>query len=140
MQAQAAFDTTFDQRLAKLDLTRVMQKAADSYGLSEQTLTVAEDLYRKFLTLKGRYPQLQLVPPVLVDKVWDTHVMFTRQYAADCEMLFGEFLHHQPHLETDDFDAEGLFSTTRELYKSDFAVDFTRTGLRAEHFRAAFCS
>lgn len=136
----AAFDQTFEHRLSKIDLSRVMAKLSEEHGITGSDLTAAEDLYRKFLTLKSRYPQLELVPPVLADKVWDIHVQFTRQYAADCTLLFGEFLHHEPHIEADGFDAEGLFVTTKNLYKQDFAMDFTRSGLRPEYVSAAYCT
>jgi hypothetical protein len=30
------------------------------------------------------------------DMVWHSHILHTRQYAEDCEKLFGRFLHHTP--------------------------------------------
>jgi len=137
---QAAFDQTFEQRLAKLDLRRVMEKLAMESNMSKEDLAVAEDLYRKFLTLKAKNPQIEMAPPVIVDRVWDLHVMFTRDYYNDCMMLFGEFLHHTPHVESDDFDVEPLFANTRNLFKQQYGYDFTRQGLRADYIRAALCS
>jgi hypothetical protein len=139
MKAQAHFDTTFEQRIAKLDLSRVMEKVAKETGMDAQEIAVAEDLYRKFLTIKAENFEVDLVPPVIVDHVWDMHVQFTRQYAADCDLLFGQFLHHTPHTEADDVDFAALFAETRSLYQSQFNVNFTRMGMRAELFQYAQC-
>jgi hypothetical protein len=41
-------------------------------------------------------PRLVLVPPPDIDTFWHQHILFTREYARDCERLFGTFLHHRP--------------------------------------------
>lgn len=140
MQNAIAFDTTFEQRLAKLDLSRVMEKVAKETGMDGSDLVAAEDLYRKFLTLKFKNPTLEMAPPVIVDHVWDIHVMFTKQYRADCDMLFGYFVDHNPHVESDGFDVVPAFTATRNLFQSEFDINFSRTGLRAEYIQAAICT
>jgi hypothetical protein len=94
--AQMNFDTNFESRLAAVDLTKVMQHVVDDHGLNAADAARAEDLYRKFLTLVHENPGVSLVPPRLVDLVWHAHITFTRQYMADCEALFGRYLHHNP--------------------------------------------
>ncbi len=140
MQSAIAFDTTFEQRLAKLDLTRVMEKVAKETGMDAADIVIAEDLYRKFLTLKFKNPTLEMAPPVIVDHVWDVHVMFTKQYRQDCDMLFGYFVDHNPHVESDGWNVEPAFLATRALFQSEFDINFTRTGLRSEYVQAAYCS
>lgn len=136
---QAHFDTSFEERLAKIDLTRVMEKVGKETGMNAQEVAVAEDLYRKFLTLKAKNFDLDLVPPVIVDHVWDLHVQFTRQYMADCDLLFGQYLHHTPHVESDNFDPAPSFNVTREMFDREFGISFTRTGVRSELFQYAHC-
>lgn len=126
--AQAAFDTRFEDRLANIDLTAVMAHVAEDTGLQADDLARAEQLYRQFLTLKGRYPEMTVVPPKLVDTVWHTHITFTRQYMADCEILFGEYLHHTP----DVAGAEGMFETiTVPAYQAEFGVNLKAYGMEA---------
>jgi len=135
---KAAFDQTFEQRLAKVDLTAVMAHVAEDTGLDADTLILAEDLYRKFLTLKSRYAGETIVPPRLVDLVWHTHITFTRQYMADCELLFGEYLHHTPM----DDDTTALYQNgTVVLMARDFGINLSAySQLRPELMRAGPCA
>jgi len=127
--AQTAFDTSFEARLAKIDLSAVMAHVATDTGLGGEDLARAEQLYRQFLTLKARFPQTSFVPPKLVDEVWHTHITFTRQYMADCELLFGEYMHHTPDLA----GAEDLFETTTvPAYQAEFGVNLKAYGVLAD--------
>lgn len=130
-------DMSFEQRLARVDLTGVMAHVQRDTGLNDADIARAEDLYRKFLTLKGMDFTKPVVPPRLVDEVWHAHITFTRQYAADCELLFGEFLHHNP----DVTDAEDLFNDTVAAYSSHFNVNLLAYGTTSrEWMSAATCT
>ncbi len=37
-----------------------------------------------------------LVPPPDIDAFWHQYILFTREYATECERPFGGFLHHSP--------------------------------------------
>lgn len=128
-----AHDMTFAQRLARLDLTAVMQHVKADTGLADEDLARAEDLYRKYLTLIATYPGQSFVPPKLVDAVWHAHITFTRQYFADCDLLFGEYLHHTPELA----NAEDLFPATVAAYQSDFGVNLYAYGVQLEDLMSA---
>jgi hypothetical protein len=52
--------------------------------------------YRRFLVLKMENPRVKLAPTGLMDKAWHTHILDTRRYAEDCQVMFGRFLHHHP--------------------------------------------
>jgi hypothetical protein len=134
---QNAFDTTFESRLAKLDLTNPMKLVAMESGMSHEELATAEDLYRKFLTLKAENPEMELTPPVIVDYVWEAHLKFSRQYMADCDMLFGEYMHHNPQMEEGKLEAP--FAATRELFQKNYGISFTRAGLRPELCASGGC-
>lgn len=125
---KAYFDTSFEARLAKIDLTAVMKHVADDTGLMAADLERAEDLYRKFLTICAKFPQTSFVPPRLVDHVWHAHITFTRQYMADCDLLFGEYKHHNPAAE--DEDMTPLFeANTLPAYKSEFGIELRAYGI-----------
>ncbi|PIZ31028.1 MAG: hypothetical protein COY40_03125 [Alphaproteobacteria bacterium CG_4_10_14_0_8_um_filter_53_9] len=137
MTIQPHFDTPFANRLAKIDLTAVMAHVKEDTGLADEDLARAEDLYRKFLTLKASYPGQSFVPPRLVDIVWHTHITFTRQYFADCDLLFGEYLHHTPDFE----GSEDLFPTTVAKYEEDFGINLKAYGTHLpEMYSAMACA
>src|SRR5258708_9949190 len=82
--------------LASLDLTAVKRKVVDEKGWSGKIADYAELRYRRFLCMHLINPRLTLVPPPDIDAFWHQHILFTREYASDCERLFGMFLHHSP--------------------------------------------
>jgi hypothetical protein len=129
-------DMTFDQRLAKIDLTKVMARVQDKLGVDDATCARAEDLYRKWLTLRFKNPTQVLVPPVLVDYVWEGHQAYSRQYMADTEMLFGSFLHHNPL----DGDTTELYETgTVDLFEKEYGIALYAYGVPAELMVASQC-
>lgn len=132
----AAFDQTFAQRLARVNLSAVMAHVAEDTGFDAATLARAEDLYRKFLTLAGTHPGKSFVPPRIVDIVWHTHITFTRQYMADCELLFGAYLHH----EVSTADTSAAYEQTIAAYQAQFGVHPANYGISAELSSAAPCS
>jgi len=82
--------------LASLDLMAVKRKVVDDKGWSEKIVDYAELRYRRFLCMHLINPRLMLVPPPDIDAFWHQHILFTREYATECERLFGGFLHHSP--------------------------------------------
>ena len=75
--------------------------------------------YRRFLKLLRRYSETnRIVPSLDVDEVssavssshnaaicvlaqvWHAHILYTEQYVADCERVFGHYLHHSPSDDT----------------------------------------
>jgi hypothetical protein len=59
----------------------------------------AEGEYIRFLTLKVMHPELSLAPTELIDIMWHAHILNTEAYHNDCNIMFGKYLHHVPHLE-----------------------------------------
>ena len=134
---QYGSDMSFAQRLARIDLSKVMAHVAEDTGLPAETLERAEVLYRQFLTLVAKYGK-GIVPPVLVDHVWHAHITFTRQYMADCDMLFGGYLHHDK--QDDEAETTSLFNEgTVTKYQSEFGVNLYATGLPAGLMAAGGC-
>ena len=76
----------------ELDLERIAWKVSrDPYRLqmSENDISRAVHQYRRFLSLKIRYPKVRLVPTEDIDLIWHTHILDTANYLSDCERLFG---------------------------------------------------
>ncbi|PZP39829.1 MAG: hypothetical protein DI585_02930 [Pseudomonas fluorescens] len=138
MIATPQFDMTFEQRLAKVNLDAVMKHVAEDTGLPAADLVRAEDLYRKFLTLCATFPGTAFVPPRLVDHVWHAHITFTRQYMADCQLLFGEYMHHNPAEEGE--DKTPIFeANTIPAYQSEFGINLMAYGMDPQLMMAADC-
>lgn len=113
--------------IAALDFSRMRQKLLDpeeGSGLSPDQLDLAEQEYRRFLTLHLLHPTLALVPNRLVDLFWHAHILDTQRYASDCQQLFGYVLHHDPYVGIDGpasrQELAALFSVTRAYYEAHF--------------------
>jgi hypothetical protein len=128
---------SFDQRLARVDLSKVMTEVVDENGLSAADAARAEDLYRKYLTLIHKFPGQDFTPSRLIDLVWHAHITHTQQYMNDCDLLFGHYLHHimiadQP--ERLEFSRE----TTSERFEQSFGIPMNH-GLVPEYAAMSVC-
>lgn len=83
------------------------------------------ELYRNFLYLNVKYPECAPLPPSDdVDEFWHNHILDTKKYAQDCQMIFGKYLHHYPYLGIDENstmeDLKRYFQKTQELHFKEF--------------------
>jgi hypothetical protein len=69
----------------------------DPQAWTAATTQQAESLYRRFLMLHMMFPSEEFVPTKVIDAYWHQHILDTRKYAADCDAVFGTFLHHDPY-------------------------------------------
>jgi hypothetical protein len=122
-------DVGIDEAVASLDFSKLKWKLLhDEEGtdLTEDEVELAEREYRRFLTLKRMYPHCEFVPNKLVDAFWHAHILDTRSYHADCDAVFGYYLHHFPYFGIHDADdrqaLEDAFAETRRIYEMHFGV------------------
>jgi hypothetical protein len=83
-----------------LDLDCIKLKLMDreeGQGWSREYADRMELAYRRFLSLMVKFPEETIAPTKDVDKFWHGHILDTMKYAADCERVFGYFLHHFPY-------------------------------------------
>lgn len=84
----------------------------------------AVESYRRFIYLIWKYPDQVLVPTEEIDAAWHAHILDTRKYMADCEKIFGGYLHHFPYFgECGDDDRKNLnasFAQTVALFEREF--------------------
>ena len=86
--------------VAGMNFDRIVWKIIDSdksFSLSKKEVRNSVEQYKKFLSLKRKYPDSELVPTEEIDSVWHVHILDTKNYADDCNMLFGKFLNHEPY-------------------------------------------
>lgn len=112
-------ETSIAKQVSELDLEPILVKLTASaeegkgYGWSEREAKEIIHEYRAFLTKlfdKNRNGELEdekldfneildqdkLEFSQAIDIVWHTHILFTKKYHADCQKLFGRYLHHLP--------------------------------------------
>jgi hypothetical protein len=129
------------QAIANLDLdpikVKLMHKESGE-GWSLDYVNMIEHEYRRFLYLVKMYPHEPVAPMFDVDIFWHYHILDTMKYAADCDSLFGYFLHHFPYvgLRGDDDQAtrEHVGERMQKLYKETFGESYLgrQTGNPAE--------
>ncbi|HJV84401.1 MAG TPA: hypothetical protein VJ698_02915 [Noviherbaspirillum sp.] len=108
----------------------------EGYGWSSEQADHFEREYKRFLALVVKYPEETIVPSASVDKFWHAHILDTMKYAADCEKVFGYFLHHYPYFglrgEEDAARQADAVVTARRLYEAEFGAAGTE--------KAAYCA
>ena len=116
------------ERVALLDFTALKRKIETTEGWSADAVAEGEKLYRNYLSLAMVYPHKSLSPSLAIDEFWHAHILDTRAYTADCEMLFGRYLHHVPLGGADGsiLDAvigNAAYAQTCELFRKHFGID-----------------
>jgi hypothetical protein len=118
------------ERVHTLDLEPIVVKLMHPEpGETVMSLEEADrlvGLYRQYLILCLRYPDVGIVPTKEIDQVWHTHILDTAKYQQDCDEVFGFFLHHFPYLglrgEEDEHQWHAQYARTCELFKREFGV------------------
>lgn len=112
-----------------LDFTMLKAKLVEERGWTAEFADEVEDLYRKFLSLNARYPDRKICPTGPIDDFWHAHILDTRAYASDCDLLFGQLLHHFPYFgmrgPADRADLDRTFRDSMELFIVHFGIDPT---------------
>lgn len=82
--------------------------------------------YKNFMILMKLYDgtKEKIVPSVEVDEIWHNHILDTKAYFKDCEVIFGRYMHHFAYFgmrgEADFQDLNNSFDRTQELYFKHF--------------------
>ncbi|MFC4006942.1 glycine-rich domain-containing protein [Nonomuraea purpurea] len=114
--------------VAQIDLTPINAKLRhdDPEFWTDEVIAQAELDYRRFLALNILRPATALSVNKTLDEYWHQHILDTRKYAADCDMVFGRFLHHYPYFGLEDEqewqENLDLFAFTQDLWEEAFGV------------------
>jgi hypothetical protein len=118
-----------DTAIAALDLDPIKVKLIhpeSGEGWTRQHTDAVELEYRRFLFLMKKFPNEVTAPLADVDTFWHYHILDTMKYAADCEHMFGYFLHHFPYSgmrgEEDLAAHAAAGNRMQELYEQTFGV------------------
>jgi hypothetical protein len=113
--------------IVALDFNLLKEKLQDSEegeGWSAEYTDVVHAEYVRFLALTRAYPDLAIVPSGAVDKFWHYHILDTQAYGEDCQLIFGQILHHFPYFgmrgEEDSANLKTAWAETNALYRRHF--------------------
>src|SRR6267154_2631696 len=134
-----------------LDLESVKVRLMDpelGEGWTGEYADGIEQGYRNYLTMLAKYQDHaeDILLSKDVDEFWHTHILQTIKYTEDCEVVFGKYLHHAPHIgEVTSADKEkriALAGKTRRLYQAEFGnaqnYDAAWSGVPINTERAAY--
>jgi hypothetical protein len=123
------------QAIATLDLEPIKVKLMheeSGEGWTLEHANAVEFEYRRFLYLMHEFPTEQTAPLVDVDTFWHYHILDTMKYAADCQAVFGYFLHHFPYIglrgEDDEAAHQRVGLRMQELYEQTFQQPYRAPG------------
>lgn len=120
------------EKVAALGFTMLKRKLVEEEGMTVEEVEETEGLYRKFLALNARYPGQRICPNGPIDEFWHAHIVDTRAYAADCDAVFGQFLHHYPYFgmrgHDDEIALQRTFRESCDLFVIHFGIDLTSGG------------
>jgi hypothetical protein len=119
--------------IAALDLEPIKVKLMHEQSGEGWSLAYADAVefeYRRFLYLMKKFPNEQAAPLFDVDVFWHYHILDTIKYAADCEAVFGYFLHHFPYVglrgQEDLVAHHRVGERMRELYEQTYGEGYIR--------------
>jgi hypothetical protein len=140
--SDAALEVALD-RVNQLDFTMLRRKMIEERDWTSEFCDEVESLYRKFLALNARYPGRKICPTGPIDAFWHSHILDTHAYTRDCDVVFGEYLHHFPYFGMrgpDDHAAlEDAFRESVELFITHFGIDPTAGDILARKCSAQRC-
>ncbi len=115
---------TLRQKIDSLDLASVRKKFLSQkswwwkFWHTDESFEIERD-YRDFLYVIGSNPGQTVVPKTQdLDDFWHCHILDTRKYEKDCMAIFGEVIHHNPHLPKGTPAHSKATQNTKAMYKN----------------------
>ena len=115
-----------------IDFSMIIDKVTRVNGWKRKDVEKICDYYRNFLFLKKKYALdgNPLPPSTEIDEFWHNHILDTKKYIKDCEVIFGGYLHHYPYFGIDgkstEVDAQKAFREMQQLYEKEFGEKIYR--------------
>lgn len=112
--------------IKSLDLSKITAKLMLKKNWSQHQANIIEKWYKRFLMMHVKYPGQSMIPNDFIDDFWHEHILDTRKYAKDCNLVFGEFMHHNPSYgQKDRSRIEKDFELMNQYYRIEFGEDCT---------------
>lgn len=121
------------QHIELIDFSMIKSNMVDRSGWSPAEVDEAIRLYRNYLILRVKYPDENLPPSDDVDEVWHNHILDTKKYRFDCNVIFGSYFDHYPYFGRDERttqkDLDEAFARAQELHRAEFGYAIARVRL-----------
>ena len=128
MDTNDSFKAIADLNLDAIKVKLMHRESGEGWSLEKANAVEFE--YRRFLILMKQFPEEETAPLMDVDTFWHYHILDTLKYAADCEQVFGYFLHHFPYIglrgEDDEAAHHRVGERMKQLYEQTFGEDYIR--------------
>ena len=128
MNTNDSFKAIADLNLDAIKVKLMHRESGEGWSLEKANAVEFE--YRRFLILMKQFPQEETAPLMDVDTFWHYNILDTLKYAADCEQVFGYFLHHFPYIglrgEDDEAAHHRVGERMKQLYEETFGEDYIR--------------
>ena len=128
MDTNDSFKAIADLNLDAIKVKLMHRESGEGWSLEKANAVEFE--YRRFLILMKQFPEEETAPLMDVDTFWHYHILDTLKYAADCEQVFGYFLHHFPYIglrgEDDEAAHQRVGERMKQLYEQTFGEDYIR--------------
>jgi hypothetical protein len=110
------------RHIRQLDLTSVRRKVFEDLSWGSEKIDQAELEYRQFLYALARKRQEDLISPPNpeVDEFWHRHILDTRKYREDCQLVFGHYMDHAPGLGPEE---QARADTRRREIYNEYEID-----------------
>ena len=144
MDTNDSFKAIADLNLEAIKVKLMHRESGEGWSLEKAN--AGEFEYRRFLILMKQFPQEETAPLMDVDTFWHYHILDTLKYAADCDQVFGYFLHHFPYIglrgEDDEAAHQRVGERMKQLYEQTFGEDYIRaeTAYSGRAVQTAFSS
>jgi hypothetical protein len=103
---------------------RLLTRCQNQFGWKEDLAKRVLLAYKDFIYACSFLPSDNwLLPSPHVHKMWQQHIFDTKQYAQDCQLLLGKFLHYNLYKQTVDEDLVEKYRTTIEFIKDKTSQD-----------------
>jgi hypothetical protein len=126
---------TPEHKIQELDLEPIKYKLIKEQNWTIDKADKVEKLYKTYLLLFALYPHEEHVPTQDIDDMWHGHILDTQKYMADCQDIFGYYLHHYPYLglmdAADVVRATAQFDATRQRFLEVSGADIVDATLVA---------
>lgn len=124
-------------------LSRLVEKSPYS-EISKEEILVRISEFKKFtalLVINLRKKRSVEMMSEEIDDIWHTFILFTKEYQDFCEILVGEYIHHEPNVEPQEADMSAIGNYNIHGIRN-FAEDYERyfgsvNGLWHLSFKAA---
>jgi hypothetical protein len=98
-QVKTANKTVARTKVMDYQMPHIIARYCKDYNVSTETAKIHERELKRYLILAGESNDHLGMMSTEVDNLWHTFLLFTKEYQAFCNDMFGKFIHHCPKID-----------------------------------------